>query len=153
MNALLLMAALTAGAQEQPAEAGPHVAGKWLIVYAEEGGRRNNSWEQRQATIKHNTLTYEANGKEHSVQLKFGPNQTVTATSSEGNAHQGVYIAGHDYLCISLESGTLSGAAGGEGKQGAEGGRRGEGHSSGSFILILRHQRSGPGRATGASEK
>jgi hypothetical protein len=24
--------------------------GKWLTVYVEEGGRRNNAWEQRQAT-------------------------------------------------------------------------------------------------------
>ena len=111
----------------------PKLDGTWQVVYAEEGGRRNNAWEQRLATVKGDTLTYEDAGKKRTVKLKFGPGQTVEATRSgegegAGKAHRGVYIAGQDYLCMSLEAG--------DGKK--------AGHtSSGDFILILRKQRAG----------
>src|SRR5689334_18441011 len=90
MSPLLLAAVLSVGgaAEDRAAggerAAGPNVQGRWLIVYAEEGGRRNNSWEQRQATVRGNTLTYEEEGKTHSIQLKFGPNQTLSAVTSAG---------------------------------------------------------------------
>jgi hypothetical protein len=111
--------------------------GKWLIVYAEEGGRRINNWEQRPATIKEGGLTYERDGKDFTLTLKFGANQTVKVTApkkddaSEVNS-EGVFIAGQDYLSLSLNSGTVTGAK--DAKEKAPG-------SSGSFILILRRQR------------
>lgn len=64
------------------------------------------------------------------MRLKFGAHQSVEATRSgdEGEkTFHGVYIAGQDYLCISLE-------APGEKKAEAAQGHR----SSGDFILILR---------------
>jgi hypothetical protein len=89
--------------------------GKWLIVYAEEGGRRINNWEQRPATLKDGALTYERDGKDYTLTLKFGPNQTLKVTApkkddaSEVNS-EGVFIAGQDDLCLSLTSGTVTGA-------------------------------------------
>jgi hypothetical protein len=134
MNLLLVTAALALGADEQPAA--KHLAaldGKWLIVYAEEGGRRNNAWENRQAAASDGTLSYESTGGEkRSLKLKLGAHQTVEATLGGGGgadkekASRGVYILGQDYLCISLSKGD-EGAA----------------KSSGDFILILRRQRGG----------
>ena len=130
MTPLLLAVALAAGAD--PA---PKVDGKWLIVYAEENGRRNNSWENRQATVSGGKLSYAAEGgKEQSLELKFGDGQTVKATAKGGEggaaagSHSGVYIASQDYLCLSLN---------------ADGKDKARGSSSGSFILILRKQRGG----------
>jgi hypothetical protein len=157
MNPLILAAGLVLGAEEQQvekkvepaktvavADAAPKLDGKWLIVYAEEGGRRNNSWETQVATVSGETLSYEAGGKKYSLQMKFGPNQTLKATvsGSEGKdkaAQSGVYIAGQDYLCISLNP---EGAE--KGKEAAATATKGaddKGTSSGSFILIFRKQR------------
>jgi hypothetical protein len=111
------------------ADAGPKLDGKWLVVYAEEGGRRNNAWEQQLATIKGSTLTYDDSGKQRTLQLKFGQHQTVEATrEGQEKPVRGVCIAGQDYLSISLEApeGKKSGAQ--------------ERGSSGDFILILRKQ-------------
>lgn len=108
---------------------GPALDGKWLIVYAEEGGRRNNAWEQRIATLKGTNLSYQAEEKTRSMKLSFGPNQTLTAkVSSEGKdkSLKGVCIVGQDYLCISL----VTGAKDAEAKH----------RSSGDFIFILRRQ-------------
>jgi hypothetical protein len=74
--------------------------------------------------VKGDTLSYEDAGKKRTLRLKFGPRQTVEATRTDdggagGKAHQGVYIAGQEYLCISLE---------------------GAGGSGPDFILILRKQ-------------
>jgi hypothetical protein len=138
MSVLLFAAMLAVGADDTTT---PQVNGKYMIVYAEEGGRRNNSWEQRQATVRDNTLTYEADGKEHAIQLKFGPNQTLEASQTGGEGHKGVYIAGKDYLCLSLESGKFS-----NGEAGAAAATKGNGGSSGSFILILRRQREAGGQ-------
>lgn len=134
-------------------EAGkPALDGKWLIVYAEEGGRRNNAWEQRVATIKGDTLSYEAEEKRRSMQLTFGPNQTLSAkVAGEGKAkiHKGVYIAAQDYLCISLVTGGKAkdagagAAAAGAGQAPAAAAQKGGAHhSSGDFIVILRRQRA-----------
>jgi hypothetical protein len=154
MSTLLMAAVLAAVAADQPGEraaagAMPNVQGKWLIVYAEEGGRRMNSWEQRVATIKDDTMTYERDGKEQAMHLTFGPHQTLKASagkSAENTAGtgQGVYIAAQDYLCLSLASGNFTGGErGGAGAAGAAGAGQGQGHgtSSGKFILILRRQR------------
>jgi hypothetical protein len=119
--------ALLVGADEKAAA--PMVDGKWRIVYAEEGGRRNNAWEQKVATVSHNTLSYESEGKKRSLKLMFGPHQTVKAEGE--HKLSGVYIHGQDYLCLSLND------AAGEGKE--------RGQSSGSFILILRKQREKTG--------
>lgn len=102
--------------------------GKWLIVYAEEGGKRNTSWESKVATLSDGTLSYELDGKKHEIKLKTGADQTLEATYTEGDKKggKGVYIAARDYLCLSLN---------GEKKDDAN-------KSSGSFILILRRQRS-----------
>jgi hypothetical protein len=116
------------GADDAPKAAAPKVEGKWRIVYAEEGGRRNNSWEQKVATVKDNTLSYESDGKERTLKLTFGPHQTVKAKGAgKGKGeYSGVYISGQDYFSISLNAGE---------------GDKGRGQSSGSFILIMRKQR------------
>jgi hypothetical protein len=124
MVPLLLAAAILMAAEEKKEDA-PKVEGKWRIVYAEEGGRRNNTWEQKMAAVEDNTLSYESEGKKRSLKLKFGPHQTVKAEGE--NEYTGVYIHGQDYLCLSLND------AKGESKSG---------QSSGSFILILRKQRA-----------
>ena len=156
MTTLLVTTVLALGCGAQPAAGtGPPPDGKWLIVYAEEGGRRNNAWEQRQATLSKGTLTYEAeDGKKRSLKLKFGPHQALEATVSagggagEGIMRRGVYILGQDYLCISLEKAGKAGAGASDGKgrlkvvepavSAGEGGQ-----SSGDFVLILRRQRGG----------
>jgi hypothetical protein len=131
MNALLLTTVLAFGAvdKDAPAAAAPKLDGKWTIVYAEEGGRRNTAWETRPAMFSDGKLSYEEEGKKHTMELKFGPHQSVTATGlgKEGDkSGKGHYIAGQDYLTISLTP---------EGKTPAGG-------SSGDFILILRRQRA-----------
>jgi hypothetical protein len=111
------------------ADEGPKLDGKWLVVYAEEGGRRNNAWEQQLAVIKGSTITYEDAGKQRIVQLKFGEHQAVEANrDGQEKPVRGVCIVGQDYLSISLEApeGKKSGAQ--------------ERGSSGDFILILRKQ-------------
>jgi hypothetical protein len=133
MSSLLLATLLVAGADAAPADAkadAPKLDGKWMIVYAEENGRRNNSWENRLATIDGTTLTYKEDTKDLSLALTFGAGQTLKATQKEGDkkgAYSGVYIAGQDYLCISLNPS--------DAKEGDK-----KGTSSGAFILILRKQ-------------
>ena len=140
---ILLTAALAIGGAEAEQAAQPAAKGKWLIVYAEEGGKRNNAWEQKVATFDGKNLTYKADGKERSVHLSFGPRQTVKATMAGGSdgeqgskkkSFTGVYIAAQDYVCISLKHG--------KGRKKAEADEE-KGHSSGDFILILRRQRKG----------
>jgi hypothetical protein len=158
MSTLVLAVLLAASASDQPgaggAQATPRVEGKWLIQYAEEGGRRNNAWEQRQATIRGNTLSFEQDGREQTIQLTFGPNQTLRATAGRGQGgdgqgagqsfgtltgtHSGVFIAAQEFLCISLNKTTGRGTEGTQGQASAD---KGQGDSSGAFILILRRQR------------
>jgi hypothetical protein len=124
-----LFAAMLLGLTAFQADAGPKLDGKWLVVYAEEGGRRNNAWEQQLATIKGPTLTYDDSGTQRTLQLKFGERQTVEATrEGQEKPVRGVYVAGQDYLTLSLEAP--------EGKK-SNAKERG---SSGDFILILRKQ-------------
>jgi hypothetical protein len=145
---------LAIAAGEARAQAGKGgIEGKWLILYAEEGGRRENSWENRQATVAGNVLSYEGEGgKKLSLTLKVGKGQTVEATSSDGGTLKGVYILGQDYLCLSVSKGgkmkkaATGGApvepvpvtAGAPAPQAGEGAGHG---SSGDFILILRRVR------------
>jgi hypothetical protein len=145
MSTLLMAAMLATVGADQPGAKGaegamPQVEGKWLIVYAEEGSRRMNSWEQRVVTIKDNTLSYERDGKEQTIRLKFGPHQSLKASADgkeEGaSGGEGVYIAGQDYLCLSLATGHFGGDKGSSARP-----QEGQGTSSGSFILILRRQR------------
>jgi len=78
MKKVLWVAAVLAfGVGEARAQAGKGgksgMDGKWMIVYAEEGGRRNNSWENRQAMVAGNTLSYEGEGgKKLSLTLTVG---------------------------------------------------------------------------------
>jgi hypothetical protein len=120
-----MASALLIGADDKK-EAAPKVEGRWRIVYAEEGGRRNNAWEQKIATVNDNTLSYDNEGKKRTLKLTFGPHQTVKA-EGEGE-FSGVYIHGQDYLCVSLN--------------GAKDEKTARGQSSASFILILRKQRA-----------
>jgi hypothetical protein len=128
----MLLAALLAGTAEAPAAdaPAPKIEGKWLIVYAEEGGRRNNAWEAKVATVKDDMLTYERDGKKNTLKLAFGAHETVKAAlDTEGGEikkgnYQGVYIAGQDYFSLALN---------GEGTD--------KGTSSAAFILILKRQR------------
>jgi hypothetical protein len=161
MNVLLVTAvfALGAGEAQPPGKGGKMGAGldgNYQIVYAEEGGRRNNSWEQRMATIANNTLSYEGEGgKKLSLHLKLGKGHTIEATAGDGGkgeAWKGVYILGQDYLCLSLAKGgkTKAGGAAVDGGPAAKltpvqpqvGGDTGS-TSSGEFILILRRVRGG----------
>ena len=134
MSLILLTTLLALGGADAPAKekdkgtAAPKTEGRWTIVYAEEGGRRNTAWEARPATLKSGTLSYEDEGTTRSLKLKFGPNQTVTATGlgKDGDkAARGVYIAAQDYLSISLVTSDKAREDG----------------SSGDFILIMRRQR------------
>ena len=155
MYSLYLMAALAVHA-EAPAEvAAPKLEGKWLIVYAEEGGRRNNAWEQQQAKFKDGTLSYATEGKEQAIKVTFGPKNTVKAMVSgttkakkedvskeeEGgsSSYTGVYIAGQDYFCLSLDKkGDAKKQVSARPTAEAE---KTEGAKGSSFILILRRQR------------
>jgi hypothetical protein len=147
--------AVSAEAKADASVAGPKLDGTWLIVYAEEGGRRNNAWEQNQATFKGDTLTYGREGKFQSMKLTFGKHQTVKASkegkegeekgaADDSKSYNGVYIAGQDYFCLSLEGtgGANKGAREvkkeGEEKNTTADAGKGEKSSSGSFILILR---------------
>jgi hypothetical protein len=125
MTPLLMTVVLAVGADEKAAA--PAIDGKWLIVYAEEGGKRNTTWEQRVASGEKDTLSYSKDGDDRSLKLSFGEKQTVKAAMKDGTAMSGVYIAGQDYLCLSLNP-----EASKEGKARS---------SSGEFILILRKQR------------
>jgi hypothetical protein len=133
MNPLLvstLLALAATPALDEKQAAAPKLDGKWTVVYAEEGGRRNTAWETRPATFKDDTLSYEDAGKQIHLKLKFGPHQTVSATGlgkEQDKSGKGVYIAGQDYLSLSLNP---------------EGSSREAGGSSGDFILILRRQRA-----------
>ena len=141
MTPILLSIALAStvpvGADDKAA---PDIEGKWLIVYVEEGGKRNATWEQQVATVKGDTLSYSKEGDDRSLRLTFGANQTVKVSGAAGKdppkgagEMSGVYIAGKDYLCLSLNPAAKGGdpAAKGDGKKA----------SSGAFIIILRRQR------------
>lgn len=154
MNVLLMTAALALGGGEAtPRELGKAMNGKWLIVYAEEGGRRNNAWEARQATIADGVLSYEDGaGKKRSLTLMPNAGQIMetNAPGVKGGGMRGVYILGQDYLCLSLKktgaktkgaSTGAGGAAPGGAPTTAVGGGAGMSRSSGDFILILRRQR------------
>lgn len=127
----------------------PAVEGKWLIVYAEENSKRNNAWEQRVASIRGDTLTYQDGGQDRTLKLTFGANQTVTATPGGGKdkekeaaALTGVYISGQDYLCLSLSAGKGdSKPKAAEVAQQKVSDDKASPPSSGNFILIMRRQR------------
>jgi hypothetical protein len=133
MSPLLLATVLAMGGDVPSADKAdaPKLDGKWMIVYAEEGGRRNNAWENKAATIEGTNLTYKDGDKERSLKMTFGDHQTLKASfKGEGEkkgSSSGVYIAAQDYLCLSLNP---------EGDAKAE-----KGTSSGAFILILRRQK------------
>jgi hypothetical protein len=150
MSALLMNTVIALGIGQLAGAAD----GRWTIVYAEEGGRRNNAWEQRLAVCKDGMLSYEdAGGKKLSLALKFGAHHALDATVNEGGpagkAWHGVYILGQDYLCLSLNKGARK--AGGGTSTGTSGGgsttaTAGGGTEGGSdFILILRRMRAGKG--------
>lgn len=132
---VLCAALVAAGADEKPAA--PDIEGKWLIVYVEEGGKRNATWEQQVATAKGDTLTYSKEGDDRKLGLTFGAGQTVKVTGAGGKDAKaemsGVYILGQDYLCLSLNP------AGD--KKADPPAKADKKASSGAFILILRRQR------------
>jgi hypothetical protein len=135
MNSFLLATLLVAGSHEAMNDVTATLGGKWLIVYAEEGGRRNNAWEQQQATVDGSKLSYEVGGKQQTLELKFGSRQTLTATEG-GEAKtswSGVYVASQDYFIISVNKGAAGEAKADETKP--------KSSSSAEFIIILRRQR------------
>jgi hypothetical protein len=152
MGIVLLTAALLGGVDYPKSQAADlNLDGKWTIVYAEKHGQRNNSWEQQLATFQGNSLSFDEAGKQQTLQLDFGRDQTLKATlgnnaqagkneATAAKQHEGVYIASQDYLCISLKSAKHDGAAAAE-EQEAKKDDKSSGHSSGSFILVLRRQR------------
>lgn len=138
MSALLVAAVLSMAPAEEPAKQAD-VSGSWLIVYAEEQGRRVQKWEQTKATLKDGAFTYERDGKDFTFNLKFGPQQTVKASvAGKDKAAEGVCIVGQDYLCLSLSGGPF---AAGDAKTDKPKADEKPGKSSGDFILILRKQR------------
>jgi hypothetical protein len=158
MISLLMLAVLAMAPGDKDAKAaadtGPDLGGKWLIVYAEEKGRRIQSWEQMPATFKDGALVYEKDGKEQTINLKFGAHQTVKASGGKAEAgasgeSDGVYIAAQDYLCLSLNGGTFTAGEKATGKDlkpikpalGTD--EPGNRPSGSDFNLILRKQRSG----------
>jgi hypothetical protein len=130
-----LAAGTSARAEDKPGA--PNVEGKWLIVYVEEGGKRNATWEQQVATVKGDSLTYSKEGDERKLKLSFGDKQTVKVSGVGGKDAKGemsgVFIIGQDYLCLSLNS---TGGKGGDPPAKADAKK-----SSGDFIIILRRQR------------
>src|SRR5262245_32824444 len=128
MTPLLMTIVLAVAAQDKAAA--PNIDGKWLIVYAEEGGKRNTTWEQKVATGEKDTLSYSKDGDDRTVKMTFGPKQTLTAAMKAGGkdlgAMSGVYILGQDYLCLSLN---------------LDAAKDEKTTSSGSYIVILRRQR------------
>lgn len=151
MTSLLVavVLSLSSGGTAQDTAA-PPIEGKWLIVYAEENSKRNNAWEQRVATIRGDTLTYQDAGEDRTLKFTFGPNQTVKATpggwkdkSKDAPGLSGVYIAGQDYFSLSLNA---EKAAGKEKASDAASPKAVSdtpaSQSSGTFILILRRQRN-----------
>jgi hypothetical protein len=142
MSAILLSIAIMAvpparaGTEDKPG--GPNIEGKWLIVYVEEGGKRNATWEQQVATVKGDTMSYSKEGDDRSLRLSFGADQTVKVTATGGKDAEkksvemsGVYIAAQDYVCLSLNPAGIKAPAAGEATKG----------SSAAFIIILRKQR------------
>jgi hypothetical protein len=131
-SVIALVVAMPAQSQDKPA--GPDIEGKWLIVYVEEGGKRNATWEQQVATVKGDTMTYSKEGDDRSLKLAFGADQTVKAKGSIGKDNKssidlsGVYISSQDYLCLSMNPDKAEQK--GDGKK-----------SSAAFIIILRKQR------------
>src|SRR5262249_29100461 len=106
---VMLTGAVSVAADEKVTP--PDIEGKWLIVYVEENSNRNATWEQQVATVKGDTLSYSKEGDDRSLKLTFGSNQTVKVTAAAGKDGKdgkgggemsGVYIAGQDYLCLSL---------------------------------------------------
>jgi hypothetical protein len=140
MTSILLCIALSAavpGAADEKKAAAPDVEGKWLIVYVEEGGKRNATWEQQVATVKGDTMTYSKEGDDRTLRLSFGTGQTVKITGAGGKGSgemSGVYISGQDYLCLSVNP------AGKDSEPPAKVDAK-KATSSGAFILILRRQR------------
>jgi hypothetical protein len=140
MSAILVSIAiiLAAPARAEDKPSGPNIEGKWLIVYVEEGSKRNATWEQQIATVKGDTMTYTKEGDERSLRLSFGPDQTAKVTATGGKDTEkksvelsGVYIAAQDYFCISLNPSTAKAPATTDGTKA----------SSAAFIIILRRQR------------
>lgn len=127
MTPLVMSIVLAVAVQEKAA---PNIDGKWLIVYAEEGGKRNTTWEQKVATGEKDTLKYSKDGDDRTVKATFGAKQTLTASIKAGDkdlgALSGVYILGQDYLCLSLN---------------LDAAKDDKNPSSGAYILILRRQR------------
>ena len=148
MNALIMAAVLAAAPADQATKtadaAAPHMEGKWLVVYAEENGHRVQGWEQSVANLKDGALTYDRDGKETTINLKFGDDQTLQVSEGD-SAAKGVYIAGQDYLCISLAGGHFAGKAKAKEETSKEKDAKADEptkkHFGGSFILILRRQR------------
>jgi hypothetical protein len=128
MTPLLMTLALVVATDEKAAP--PNIDGKWLIVYAEEGGKRNTTWEQRVATAEKGIVSYSKDGDERVLKLAFGDKQTLKATikasGTDLGALSGVYISSQDYLCLSLNPDAAKDV---------------KTTSSGAFILILRRQR------------
>ena len=81
MTPLFLTVAMTLGADEKAAM--PNIEGKWLIVYAEEGSRRNTTWEQKIATAKDKTLSYSKEGEKRVLRMTV-----CSASDVEGVSHR-----------------------------------------------------------------
>jgi hypothetical protein len=97
--------------------------GQWTVQYAEMDGKVIENKSVANVTIKGNVVTCKHEGKEKSWRLEFGPHHMVRCmeeidgkatsdgtsnsnTSAKGyHSHHGVYIAGQQYFCLSMNKG------------------------------------------------
>jgi len=68
------------------ASAAPMVEGTWQVVYAEKAGHRIEGSTLQSVMIRGNTLSFTHDGQQRSVQLRFGPHQTVWADHASGQS-------------------------------------------------------------------
>jgi uncharacterized protein (TIGR03000 family) len=92
--------------------------GTWTAVYVEMDGKKVDNKDFTNVTIKNNVVTCRHNGKEKTFRMEFGPHHMIRCTQQSGDnaitepteqrvahTHHGVYVASHDYFCVSLNKG------------------------------------------------
>jgi uncharacterized protein (TIGR03067 family) len=87
------------------------IDGQWEVVYVEMDGKTLNPKEFTNVSISNNKLSSTHEGKQKDFQLNFGLGHRVKAecldkeTPAEKRQSHGVYIAGKNVLCFSMNHG------------------------------------------------
>ncbi len=110
-------------AQQRSADGALRLDGQWNIVYAEMDGQRTDPSRVTNISIRDNVVTCRQDGQVKQYRLEFGPHHMVRCTALSGAAattptaagqrsgtddahsHHGVYVAGQDFLALSLNKG------------------------------------------------